>query len=208
MGSDDPIDFMIADKNPLVRRGLISLCQEDGRFTCGGDFATGQEFLDAFLNGETKIGVTGWLLPDMQATELLKAVRATGLDKRVVVYTGAGHAEIPKRVMALGGFGYCSKSDPPEFLLDTMVDVHHGRISFPYVDVRSLYSDPFAHLTKREMELLTALARGWTNEQIARRYGITANTVKFHLKNLYEKLEVNNRAMAVALYVKREGEAP
>lgn len=206
MGSVDPIDFMIADKNPLVRRGLRSLCEEDGRFTCRGCFGAGEDFLKAFLDSDVKIGVTGWLLPDMQATELLKSVRAAGLDKRIVVYTGSSHAEVPKRVMALGGFGYCSKSDPPEFLLDTMVDVHHGRISFPYVDVRALYSDPFAELTKREMELLTALARGWTNDQIARRYGITANTVKFHLKNLYEKLEVKNRAMAVALYVKREGD--
>ena len=53
----------------------------------------------------------------------------------------------------------------------------------------------------RERELLAALANGWTNLQIAARTGISRNTVKYHLKNLYDKLGVSNRAMAVALHV-------
>jgi two-component system nitrate/nitrite response regulator NarP len=64
-----------------------------------------------------------------------------------------------------------------------------------------LTSDPLKELTARERELLTALANGWTNLQIAARIGISHNTVKYHLKNLYDKLGVNNRAMAVALYM-------
>ena len=56
----------------------------------------------------------------------------------------------------------------------------------------------------RERELLSARAGGWTNQQIASRYGISPNTVKFHLKNLYEKLDVSNRASAVALYFESE----
>ena len=65
----------------------------------------------------------------------------------------------------------------------------------------ALTTDPFAELTARERELLTALANGWTNLQIASRIGISRNTVKYHLKNLYDKLGVSNRAMAVALYM-------
>ena len=59
----------------------------------------------------------------------------------------------------------------------------------------------FATLTTRERELLGALANGWTNLQISARIGISQNTVKYHLKNLYDKLGVKNRAMAVALYM-------
>lgn len=195
------VDLLIADKNPLVRRGLVGLCQDDGRFEVRGCFDSGQAFLDAILESDVELGVLGWLLPDMRADEILKHLTAAPQRKKIVVYTGSPHPGIPKRVMALGGFGFCSKSEPPEFLLDTLADVSHGRISFPYIDVRSLYSDPFAELTQRELELLNALSQGWTNLQIARRFGISGNTVKFHLKNLYEKLEVNNRAMAVALYM-------
>jgi DNA-binding NarL/FixJ family response regulator len=73
--------------------------------------------------------------------------------------------------------------------------------SLPYIDLQALTTDPFAELTSRERELLTALANGWTNLQIASRIGISRNTVKYHLKNLYDKLGVSNRAMAVALYM-------
>ncbi|MDF1747818.1 MAG: response regulator transcription factor [Alphaproteobacteria bacterium] len=199
----EKINIMIADKNPLVRRGLEGLCEDDGRFICRGSFDSGEAFIKAMLESGVRIGVIGWLLPDMRGDEVMQAFHAAGERKRIVVYTGSPHPGIPKRVMALGGFGYCSKSEPPEFLLDTIVDVSHGRISFPYVDVRSLYNDPFADLTNREKELLSALSQGWTNQQIAQRIGISDNTVKFHLKNLYEKLDVNNRAMAVALYMER-----
>jgi DNA-binding NarL/FixJ family response regulator len=50
------------------------------------------------------------------------------------------------------------------------------------------------------MELLAVLAKGWTNIQIATRMGISENTVKYHLKNLYDKIGVHNRAAAVAMF--------
>ncbi len=74
-------------------------------------------------------------------------------------------------------------------------------MSLPYIDIELLNYDPLAVLTARERELLAALANGWTNLQIASRTGITRNTVKYHLKNLYDKLGVSNRAMAVALFL-------
>jgi two-component system nitrate/nitrite response regulator NarP len=101
----------------------------------------------------------------------------------------------------LGAWGFISKSDEPAVLVDTIAAVARGRMSLPYIDMQVLTSDPLKELTGRERELLTALANGWTNLQIASRIGISQNTVKYHLKNLYDKLGVNNRAMAVALYM-------
>jgi two-component system nitrate/nitrite response regulator NarP len=69
-----------------------------------------------------------------------------------------------------------------------------------------LSKDPLEALTVRERELLAALADGWSNLQIAARIGISRNTVKYHLKNLYDKLDVNNRAMAVALYMSKQAQ--
>jgi two-component system nitrate/nitrite response regulator NarP len=86
-------------------------------------------------------------------------------------------------------------------LLDAVASVARGRMSLPYVDLQTLTKDPLGELTARERELLVALANGWTNLQIASRIGISRNTVKYHLKNLYDKLGVSNRAMAVALYM-------
>jgi two-component system nitrate/nitrite response regulator NarP len=93
--------------------------------------------------------------------------------------------------------------------METISSVAKGRVSFPFVDIDALTHDPLDTLTLRERELLGALANGWSNLQIAARFGISRNTVKYHLKNLYDRLGVNNRAMAVALFMstpaKREG---
>jgi two-component system nitrate/nitrite response regulator NarP len=71
---------------------------------------------------------------------------------------------------------------------------------FPFVDVRELNRDPAAALTLRERTLLAALARGLDNKSLARELDISVNTVKFHLRNLYEKLNLSSRAQAIAFY--------
>ena len=103
--------------------------------------------------------------------------------------------------MRLGGSGLCFKSDPPEQLLDTIASAAAGRMAFPFVDVRSLDDCRLASLTTRERELLAGLSGGASNAQLAEKFTISVQTVKFHLKNIYEKLRVANRAHAVALYV-------
>jgi two-component system nitrate/nitrite response regulator NarP len=73
---------------------------------------------------------------------------------------------------------------------------------FPFLDIRSLHENPLSTLTRRELDVLSALAAGQTNKQIAAAQDVSPNTVKFHVKNLFEKLKVNNRSQAVALYLK------
>lgn len=193
--------LMIADKNPLVRKGLEAIIAEDPRFEVLGSVDTGADFLARAGKSGFNVGVIGWMLPDMDGGEVLRRIKEIDETVRIVVYTGSRNPDAPRLTMKLGGFGFCSKSDPPEVLLDVVNAVSHGRMSFPYIDVTKLNDDPLSDLTSRERELLGALANGWTNHQIANRTGISENTVKFHLKNLYEKLEVRNRAMAVALYM-------
>ena len=73
---------------------------------------------------------------------------------------------------------------------------------FPFVDVRRLHLNPLTTLTHREMEVLAAAATGQTTKEIAVAQGVTVNTVKFHLRNVYEKLGVSNRSQAIAIYLK------
>ncbi len=72
---------------------------------------------------------------------------------------------------------------------------------FPFIDVRTLYDNPLAALTRRELEVLSNLAAGRTNKQIARDMDVSLNTVKFHVRNLFQKLGVNSRGQAIALYL-------
>ena len=71
---------------------------------------------------------------------------------------------------------------------------------FPFLDVRKLQQDPIEQLSRRERALLEALSTGMTNRELAKEFEISANTVKFHLSNLFEKLSVKNRTQAIAFY--------
>ncbi len=69
------------------------------------------------------------------------------------------------------------------------------------MDVRSVYENPLSTLTRREMEVLSDLSSGRTNKQIARDLGVSLNTIKFHVRNLFQKLGVNSRSQAISLYL-------
>ncbi len=191
----------IADKSPVVRSGLREFITRDGRFEVIDAVASGAEFIAAIENHAADIGIIGWSLPDMKGADVLAAIKRRHLATRVVVYTGEPGKEVLRQAIRLGAWGFISKSDEPAVLVESIAAVARGRMSLPYIDLQALTTDPFSELTSRERELLTALANGWTNLQIASRIGISRNTVKYHLKNLYDKLGVSNRAMAVALYM-------
>lgn len=194
----------IADKNPMVRTGLADVIARDGRFEVKVAVANGGALLDALESETVDIAIIGWALPDMTGGDLLAELKRRGITARTIVYTGESAQSVLRRTIKAGAWGFMSKSDEPEVLLETISSVSHGRVSFPYVDMEAARNDPLDVLTVRERELLAALAAGWTNLQIAARIGISRNTVKYHLKNLYDKLDVNNRAMAVALYMANE----
>jgi DNA-binding NarL/FixJ family response regulator len=192
---------MIADKSPVVRSGLRDFITRDGRFEVLEAHASGSAFIAAVEEQPTDIGIIGWSLPDMNGGEILTTLKRRHIPTRIVVYTGEPGKDVLRQAVRLGAWGFISKSDEPSVLVDSIAAVARGRMSLPYVDLQALTTDPFSELTSRERELLTALANGWTNLQIASRIGISRNTVKYHLKNLYDKLGVSNRAMAVALYM-------
>ncbi len=193
--------IVIADKNPVVRAGLKDFIARDGRFEVAGTVPTGGEFLAFAEQHPIDIAIIGWALPDMTGGDVLGALKRRHAPTRVIVYTGEPGKDVLRQAVRLGAWGFISKSDEPSILVDAVAAVARGRMSLPYLDLQTLTSDPLGELTARERELLVALANGWTNLQIASRTGISRNTVKYHLKNLYDKLGVNNRAMAVALYM-------
>jgi two-component system nitrate/nitrite response regulator NarP len=199
--SQTPISVVVADKSPLVRVGLQGLLNEDERFEFVGSAENGEQFLALVDQQPFQVGIVGWVMPGIGGRGVLESLRDRKNAPRIVVYTGDPSADIPRQAMRLGGAGFCSKREPPSQLLDSVVRVANGQMIFPFVDVRALHSYPFSSLTPREHELLAALSEGNSNAQLAARFEISVQTVKFHLKNVYEKLGIGNRAQAVALYV-------
>lgn len=192
----------LADKNPLIHAALMHLLSEDDRFEPVFVSSGCEEFLQKINHEKIDVGVIGWIIGPCDGRFILDHLDAIANPPRIVVYTGDENKIVPSQVMTHGGAAFVSKSEQPAVLLDTIAAVAAGRMVFPYMNVRSVYDNPLATLTRREMEVLADLAVGRTNKQIARDLGVSLNTIKFHVRNLFQKLNVNSRSQAIALYLR------
>lgn len=196
------IRVALADKNPLIQAALKQLLSEDERFELVHVTATCEEFLEKVAAQPVDVGVIGWIIGSCDGRAILDQLGRIEFAPRVVVYTGDIDPVVPAQVMRHGGAGFVSKSEQPAVLLDTVAAVAAGRMIFPFIDVRKIYENPLSSLTRRELEVLSDLSAGRTNKQIARDLDLSLNTVKFHVRNVFQKLNVNSRSQAIALYLK------
>ena len=154
-------------------------------------------------SGDPRIVILACAAPEEEIAPFMRWVKRHRPELRVVAKFPALRPDLVRDAMQAGCWGCFSAGDAPEVVTGLLDSVAAGRVSFPFVDLSSLRDDPFERLTRREREVLKALSRGWTNTQISARLGISENTVKYHLKLIYDKLEVANRASAVARYLAR-----
>jgi len=197
-----PIRVGIADKSPLMRAALKHLFSEDERVQLVSASEDSDKFLKLLDSVPMDVAVVGWIIPPGDARFILDRLQTRKNSPRVVVYTGFESESVPAQVMAHGGAAFVSKNEQPVHLLDTIVQVAGGSMVFPYLDVSQLNANPLGTLTKRELEILASLAAGRTNKEIAAEKAVSTNTVKYHIRNLFDKLGVSNRGQAIALYLK------
>ena len=200
--SNNPIRVGVADKSPIIQAALKQLLSEDPRFHLVLVCADGDTFLESVTKRAVDVCVIGWVIPPGTGKYVLDQLATHDQPPRIVVYSGAESGLVPSQAMAHGAAGFVSKSEQPEVLLDTIAAVAHGKMIFPFLDIKKINQNPLAILTRRELEVLSALAAGHTNKQIAAEEGVSANTVKYHIKNIYDKLDVTSRSQAVGVYLK------
>ena len=194
-----PIDVMLADSNPLVLSAMSEIFERDGRFSLVATSATAEGFLGTVMRVPVDIGVIDWNLPVLGGARLIEVMREQERAPKIVVY-GDNSKDIARLAMGAGAAGFAPRSGEVDSLLTTCAEVATGKMVFPFIDVRELQSDPIQSLSRKERVILEALAKGLTNRELSKELGISTNTVKFHLSNLYDKLAVKNRAQAIAFF--------
>ena len=194
-----PIDIMLADANPLVLSAMSEIFERDPRFSLVATSATAEGFLGTVMRVPVQVGVIDWNLPVLGGAKLIEVLREQERAPKLVVY-GDEASDLPRLAMTAGAAGFAARSGEVEGLLSTCADVAAGKMVFPFIDVRDLQADPIQTLSRKERVMLEALSKGLTNRELSRELGISTNTVKFHLSNLYDKLSVKNRAQAIAFY--------
>ena len=125
------IEVTIADQNPVVRAGLDALIERDGRFRVCGVHSSGEALINALKAKPVEIAVVGWTLPDMTGGAVLARVKEEKWQTRIIIYTGERSSEVLRQAIKGGAWGFVSKTEDPQVLLEAVVSVARGRLSLP-----------------------------------------------------------------------------
>ena len=201
----DEIRIVVVDDHTLFRRGLVGLLSEMQDFQIVGEASDGQDALDVIAKQKPDIVLLDVNMPGMDGVETLRALQKLGLDSRVLMLTISQQEEDLLGAIRAGAKGYLLKNTEPEALRNTIKQVVAGRsVLAPEVTeqvlnlVRSSQLGSPNLLTEREVDVLRYLARGLTTSQAGAELYISENTVKTHIRHIHEKLDVSNRAEAIA----------
>ena len=197
------ITVLAADDHPLIRDGLIAVLRENG-FQVVAEAANGEEAIEAYARLRPDIVLIDLRMPVMDGLAATRAILADDPNARVIVLTTYDGDEDIHRALAAGAKGYLLKDMMRTELLNVIRAVHRGQRGIPTpVAARLAEHTPRIGLTPRELEVLGLVAEGLSNAQIAERIGRTEGTVKVHLKNILQKLDVKDRTEAVTTALRR-----
>ncbi|GAB0104994.1 response regulator transcription factor [Nocardia sp. JMUB6875] len=200
--SENPVRLLLCDDHAVVRAGLRALLASAPDIDVIGEAGSGPEAvaLAARLHPDVVL-MDLQLGGDMDGIEATRRITATPGPHVLVLTTYDTDADIT-RAIAAGATGYLLKAERPEELFAAIHAAAQGRtaLSPPIADrVMNRMRNPQPALTPRELDILTQLAQGLGNREIARALHVSEATVKTHLGRIYDKLGVDNRAAAVSV---------
>jgi DNA-binding NarL/FixJ family response regulator len=198
------IQVLCVDDHPIVREGLASILALQTDMEMIGAAGSGVDALKFFRKMQPDITLVDLRLPDMSGHELTRQLLAQSSNARVIVLTSfEGDADI-ERALAAGARGYVVKGMVREELLAAIRAVHAGKkhVHGPVAEklAEHLGSEK---LSERELQVLKEMAAGKRNKEIGAELSIAEDTVKMHVKNILEKLQVSDRTEAVTVALRR-----
>lgn len=207
-----PIRVALVEDDRGIRESLAALIASADGFVCTGTFPAAEPALDALAQAPPDVVLMDINLPRMSGIECVRRLKKSLPLIQVIMLTVYDDEDLLFNALIAGASGYLLKRTPAERLLEAVADVHRGcspmsgqiaRTVVQYFNRLGRRHDSGAALTGRESEILDLLARGFLYKEIAVRLGISFDTVRSHLRNIYDKLQVHSRTEAVVKYLHR-----
>ncbi len=201
---NDRIRVLVADDHTTVLEGLVSIIGRQADMTVVAEAGNGAEAVALWKRHHPDVTLLDLRMPELDGLDAIVAVRAQDAEAKIVVLTTYDTDDDISRAIKAGAKGYLLKDMPREALLESIRRVHAGETCIPSPVVAKLATGISADaLTGREREVLTLLAKGQTNKEIAVNLYISETTVKSHLRSIFTKLKVMSRTEALATASRR-----
>ncbi len=220
-GGDDSIRVMIADDHALFRRGLEMVLQGEPGLDLVGQASDGAEAVHVASEVVPDVVLMDIRMPKITGIEAARQMKEVAPSAKIIMLTISDEEEDLFEAIRAGASGYLLKDIPLDELADSVRAVHGGQslinpsmagkllTEFATLARRDAEDEPAKHapapkLTDREMEVLRLVARGMNNRDIAKELFISENTVKNHVRNILEKLQIHSRMEAVMIAVREK----
>ena len=212
----EPITVLVVDDHSVVRQGLRTFLDSESGIEVVGEAADGAEAVERVRELVPDVVLMDLVMPGLNGIAATRQIAELSPTTRVLVLTSFGEDDKVFPSLRAGATGYLLKDATAEQLASAIRSVASGVVSLDR-QVASRVLDEFSALqsglprtstlTSREKEVLTLIARGLTNKEIARDLTISVKTVKTHVSNVLSKLHLLDRTQA-AVYAVREGLLP
>jgi len=214
--SKKPVRVFIVDDHPVVRRGLCSCLAEHPQLHVVGEAADGQEAVRRAAELRPDLMLVDINMPNMDGLQLCETLQERSPATRVVILSIHNRPDYIQRALAAGAKGYLLKDIPAEQLVQALLRIHEGEVVLsPQVTETALNQwirrqasgTGSARLSRREQQVLSLIARGLSNKEIADRLGVSVRTVETHRERIMAKLDLHSVA-ALTRYAIAQGLVP
>ncbi len=205
MNESKLIRVMIVDDHGMVRRGLVAYLISDPDLEVVAEGRDGQEAIELCEKFQPDVILMDLVMPELSGVAATRIIHKRWPKVQVIALTSFQEKELVQEAFQAGAISYLLKNVSGEDLAEAIRASYAGRRMLAKEAVEALTQDDSTEtsigrdLTLREREVLSHLAKGLTNPEIAQQLSVSRSTIKAHVSNILSKLGVSNRAAAIAL---------